>query len=353
MFISPIRNVNFNSNKKQNVSNTREFINQNYATDIVSFNGLMPNTVKKGIKMCVFDLDETLLEGTQKIRNRVMAFSKRNDRVLVYSSARPIGKVKPLIENGTLKMPDWCVCNNGVNIYKNINGTLEEVTAWSKELIKNFDKTKIRDVMLGISKKYMFTDAQRANMPARTLPASHPEFDASSIAEYESFGEDSNIRFMMMPGTYNKVIDEFTEKINQMGIKSDIICQVYTKNQLIPGFLEKYFSFEISQKIRECHFPRQDEQGNVEVLIASAKTDKGRATEYIRDILKLEPKQIFAVGDAENDFSHTNKDYFFGLISNATVGLRELMVKNIENYPKRIIETSQPGVDGIYEIIRP
>lgn len=358
MFIVPVSLVNIKSDKTQKHGNlnTTSF-NRTYLPnhvlnqhDKVDFTGLMPNQIKKGLKMCVYDLDETLLEGPQLIRDKVLAFSKKNNKVLVYSSARPIGKVQPLIDNGTLIMPDWCVCNNGVNIYKNNNGNLEEVTSWIQGLMKNFDKNKISEIMLNIAKKHMFTAEEWAKVPKEILPEGQKEFRGSKITEYESFGEKSNIRFMMVPGTYAKIEKEFEQKMAKAGLEINMTRQIYDKNELVPGFLEKYFSPEISKDIRGHHEPRMDKDGNVEVAVVTLQSDKGKATEYIRNSLGFKPEEVFASGDAENDFTHTNKNYFFALISNATEGLRKM----VSQTPKtNIIEAPKPGVEGIYEVVRP
>ena len=53
--------------------------NKGYQTticDSVNFTGLLPNEAKKLIKLCVYDLDETLLEGSQALRNKILEFSK-------------------------------------------------------------------------------------------------------------------------------------------------------------------------------------------------------------------------------------------------------------------------------------
>lgn len=328
---------------------SRSLFNQGF--DKVDFQGLMPNKTKEALKMCVFDLDETLLEGTQEFRNKVFDFAKGNNKILIYSSARPIGKVQPLIEKGTLIMPDWCVCNNGINIYKNNNGTLEEIKPWYDSLIKSFDKEKIREVMLGIAKKNMFSPEEWAKIPQEKLPESYKEFRGSKITEYDGFVENSNARFMMVPGTYAKIKDEFESKLAELGLKTNVTLQIYDKNELVPGFLEKYFSPEISEGIRGHHFPRMDKDGNVEVAFVSVKTDKGKATEYIRKVLGIKPKEILASGDAENDFTHANKGYFFAFIANSTKELKHLIETDTKVKQTRIFKTSKPGVEGIYEVI--
>ncbi|MFA6988978.1 MAG: HAD-IIB family hydrolase [Candidatus Gastranaerophilaceae bacterium] len=332
----------------QSFETPRSVSKQTVFDDKVSFKGLMSNKDKESLKMCVYDLDDTLLEGSQESRNKVLDFSK-NNKTLVYSSARPLKNVLPLIKDGTLVMPDFYVGNNGINIYKNVNGKLEEISDWSDRLAAKFNKDKVRSTMLDLAKANMFDKYEWEKITkTTTMPEGQQEFRGSKITEYEVFGSPLNIYFMMAPGIFEKTRPLIEEKLKENNIEADIIFQNFDKNNL--KNLGKYFPPQVAQDMLNHALPRLNKDGSVDVTIITAKTDKGEATEYIRNELGIEKNEIFAAGDGENDYSHTNKGYLFGLVSNATKGLKDL-IKKLPN--PNIIQTSKPGVEGVWEIVEP
>ena len=336
-------------NQKYNFK-TNTYKAPSLTNDRVGFTGLMPSKIKNALKLCVFDLDETLLEGPQEIRNKVLEFAKEKNKFLVYSSARPINKVQSLIDDKTLINPDFCVCNNGENIYKNNNGNLEELTFWSEKLAETFNKSKVRDAVLKIAKENMFSKEEWAKFDSIPVPQEQKEFTGSKITEYIGFESPLNIRFYMAPGIFEKTVGAIKKQLAKSKVETNIVLQKYGAEELVPGFLEKYFSPKIAEDIRSHAIPRSDKDGLHDAMIISTKTDKGHATEYIRKLLGLKKNEVFASGDAENDYSHINKGYFFAFLSNATEGLKKM----VSDLPKeRIINATQPGVRGIYEVIEP
>ncbi len=311
--------------------------------DYVSFKGLMKDEDKAQLKMCVYDLDDTLLEGNQKIRDKVIKFSSENDKILIYSSARPLKKVQPLIDDGTLKMPDYYVGNNGINIYKNKNGNLEEIKSWSDNLAKNFNKDEIKKFMLDIAKDNMF-DEFKGN--EKLILEKQRKFNGSKISEYEVYGSPLNAYYMMAPGVFDKTKPIIEQKLKEKNIEADVIFQNFDKNNL--QNLEKYFPPQLANDMRNIATPRLNDDGSIDVAIIAAKSDKGKATEYLRKEHGFSTKEVFAAGDAENDYPNANKGYFFGLVSNASDSFKSL-IKNCSN----IIKASLPGAEGIYEIIEP
>lgn len=314
--------------------------------DSVNFKGLMPNEAKKLIKLCVYDLDETLLEGSQAVRDKILDFSKGKN--LMYSTARPIKKVQQLIDDKTLAMPDYCACNNGLNIYKNVDGKLEEIKSWSDGLAEKFNKEKVRDIMAKIAKENPFEREDYTKMNLVEIPEGQKAFRGSKITEYEAFGSPLNIYFMMAPGVFKKTLPEIEQQLAKNGIEADINFQNFDRNNL--NSLHKYFPSDVAKDMKNHALPRLNPDGSVDVAIVTARADKGRATEMVRKELGIKEKEVFASGDGDNDYTNTNKGYFFALISNAVEGLKALIGPNP---PANIIKTTKPGVDGIWEVLEP
>lgn len=350
-----------NYNVKYSQSNIKNTVLTSISTDLkllkpltkdtISFKGLMNDKDKKSLKMCVYDLDETLLEGSQDSRNKVLDFSKDNNKTLIYSSGRTLKQVLPLIEDGTIVIPDFYVGNNGIDIYRNVDGKLEEITSWSDRLAEKFHKDKVRNFMTDIAKFNMF-NKQEWNKIAETttLPEGQQEFRGSKITEYEVNGSPLNIYFMMAPVLFEKTKPLIEKKLKENNIEAEVKFQNFNKKSLEMETLNKYFSPQIAQDMRNHALPRLNEDGSIDIAIITAKTDKGTAAEYIRNELGIEKKEVLAAGDAENDYSHTNKGYFFGVVANATQGLKDLISK-LPN--SNIISTSKSGVEGLWEIVEP
>lgn len=319
--------------------------------DTISFKGLMNDKDKKSLKMCVYDLDETLLEGSQDSRNKVLDFSIDNNKILIYSSGRSLKQVLPLIEDGTIVMPDFYVGNNGIDIYRNESGKLEEITPWSDKLAEKFHKDKVRNFMTDIAKSNMFDNRAWKKITETTaIPKGQQKFIGSKITEYEVNGSPLNIYFMMTPGLFEKTKPLIEKKLKENNIEAEVKFQNFNKKSLEMETLNKYFSPQIAQDMRNHALPRLNKDGSIDIAIITAKTDKGTATEYIRNELGVEKKEVFAVGDAENDYSHANKGYFFGVVANATNGLRDLISKFADS---NIIQAPKSGVEGIWEIVKP
>lgn len=344
-----ILQIGFNPQPKQKVNtNNRPLQTKPMANDSVCFEGLMPDDAKKLIKLCVYDLDETLLEGPQNIREKIFDFAM--DKTLVYSTARGLKRVAPLIDNKTLKMPDYCICNDGINIYKNINGRFEEMTSWSEGLMKNFDKNKVRNIMVKIARKNMFKKEEWAKIPKGIVPQGQNEFRGSKITEYETYDSPSNIYIMFAPGIFKKTLGEIEKQLDKNKIDAQIDFINYSGNGLDPKRLLDYFTPDVAKNIINHAQPRLNPDNSLDVAVIKVKTDKGKATEYLRKELQLKEKEIFASGDGENDYTHTNKGYFFALVSNAKESLKKLIG---QNPPENIIKTTKPGVEGIWETIEP
>ena len=153
---------------------------------------------------------------------------------------------------------------------------------------------------------------------------------------------------MMAEGIFKKTLPSIEKQLAKDGIEADINFQNFDKNNL--ESLGKYFPADIAKNMKNHALPRLNPDGSIDVAIITAKADKGRATEFIRKELGLKEKEVFASGDGENDFTNTNKGYFFAFISNATEGLKKMM--GLDS-PPNVIKTSKPGAEGIWEVLEP
>lgn len=323
--------------------------------DVVSFKKLLPENAK--IKLAIFDIDETLRkwdskcseEESQKIRTTLFNYVKSNKMTLVYSSDRGFSKIVPLIDDGTLAKPDWIVCNNGGAIYKNVEGSFEEVKNWSDTLIKNFQKDKVRTLMAKIANEpeNMFTPEEWAKVPPEIIPEGQKEFRGSKITEYVGNESPINIRLIMAPGMYEKNVKKIDQTLKSNGIDAKLILLHYPYGMISYECLLKYFDPKVSLDASNHYIPRLYPDKSADTLVITA-TDKGMASEYIRKELKLKNNEVFAAGDGENDFSNANKGYFFALISNAAEGLKKMLSKTSQT---NVIETTRPGAEGILEVL--
>jgi len=317
----------------------------------ISFSGLLQDAKKDAIKMCVYDLDESLLEGPQVIRDKVMEFSKDKNRHLVYASARSVKQVVPLIEKGVLAMPDYYIGDNGLTIYKKVGNELKEIEIWSNKLVQGFHKDKIRKFMIDIANEYNFENPNHVKESGAYVPVGKEAYAGSKISEYEVFHSPLNIYFMMAPGIFDKTKARIESKLQSEGVEANVKFQNFAKKTLEPDTLAKYFSPKIASDMLNTAIPRLNDDGSIDVAIITAKSDKGTAVEFIRKQLNINPNEIFAAGDAENDYSNTNKGYFFALLANATEGFKKLVSRLLDK--QQIIKTTKKGVEGIWECLEP
>lgn len=348
----------FRDNTKNYIYNSDQNYNKNIYSqnfDSISFQRLLPKNAK--IKIAFFDIDETLKHWgdnvpehvSQNIRNKLFEYIKSHKIKLVYSSDRGLKEIMPLIEDGTLATPDWVVGNNGGVIYKNANGKFEEIKTWTARVAKHFYKDKVRDIMARIANEQgnMFTPEEWAKISPQDIPEGQKEFRGSKFTEYIGHESPINMRFVMAPGMYEQNIIRIKKALKQNGINANTIFLHFPPEMVTYESIAKYFSAENALAVRQHYVPRAFPDGSIDNLIISA-ADKGTASEYIRELLGLKRNEVFAAGDGENDFGHTNKGYYFALISNASEGLKKMIGKT---HKSNIIPTSKPGAEGILEAL--
>lgn len=330
------------------------------ATTPIAFKRLLPQEIMP--KIAFLDVDETLInwaenlpkEEAQKIRNGLFDYLKSNKILSVYSSDRGYSGIMPLVEDGTLANPDYIVGNNGGYIYKGINGKFDEIQTYSLETLQNFDKNKLRQVMAEIANRpeNMFSEEEWAKLPPELIPEGQKEFRRSKITEYLGQESPTNMRFALAPRMYEQNIDKIEDALKRNNINASTMLFNYLAKNLTKEGLQKYVNETFNQKLAtdmaKHYLPRLYPNGSGDSLLISA-TDKGTASEYIRKSLGFEKSEVFAAGDGENDFGHANKDYWFGLISNASAGLRKLITTTPSS--TKVVESKKPGVEGIMDIL--
>lgn len=324
-----------------------------------SFKALLSSQELNRIRLCVFDLDDTLIrldaEGKvikgkqQELRDNVLRFSTDTirdgiKRVLVYASSRPIKKIQPLIDDKTLVAPDFCVGDNGVSMFKKAGDHLEEIKDWAGEIAPGFKKDEIRGFMADIAKRNMFGNEEWSKVPPEIIPAGQKEFRGSKITEYEVFGSPLNIYFMMAPGMYEKSLPDISRLIKEKGIKAEVKFQRFDSENL--KSLNKWFPENVANDMRNHAAPRVNPDGSVDVVIITATSDKGKATEHIRKDLGIKTDEVLAAGDDVNDLSNADKGYKFILPQDA----KSDFIKALEGFGN-IIRPSKPGIEGIWEAI--
>lgn len=329
-----------------------------FAHDSVNFTGLMPNRIIKALKMCVFDLDESLLEGPLEVRRKVCNFVREQGKVLIYSSARPIAEVKRLVANNELIMPDFCVCANGAHIYENVNGQMEEVSAWANQMTQNFNKDKINQFMTSIARKHMFSAHEWEKRKPSRQPGECIEYLGSKVGGYNGIDSPLDVRFAVNKDVLDEVIKEATEVLKQKGIDAKVYVHYYTAAQTTLERYKRYYTPEKAEDVVNTVNARRNPDGGYNCLVITAKTDKGKATEYIRKNLRIKRREVLAAGDDINDSSHTDKHYFFIMLGNATQNLKDYINKLPFRHKRglvmqKIYTPEGHGACGIWEVIEP
>ena len=332
-----------------------------FNTKKLSFKRLLPQSAN--IKLAFFDVDETLINWAeaplikleQKYRNRLFTYLSQHKILSVYSSDRGFSGIMPLIEKRILTKPDYIVGNNGGHIYKkNGKGIFHEITDYSASIIEKFDKNRLRQIMAKIANQpeNMFTKEEWARVPTEIIPDGQAEFRGSKITEYVGQESPTNIRFALAPGMYKQNIEKIETTLRKNGFEPFITFFHYQCSQVSEMCLQKYvngvFTKQHATDLANHYMPRTYPDGSGDAIMISA-TDKGTASEYLRKIFRLEKNEVFATGDGENDFGHVEQGYFFGLISNATDGLRKKISLKTPN--DKIINSNSPGVEGIIDIL--
>lgn len=335
----------------QSVQNYFVNNNQGKNTNSVAFKAAIHPEVLKGIKMCVYDLDESLLDGSQIARDKVMGFSRSGGRSMFYSSLRNIEKIQEKITDGTLIMPDGAVAGEGINIYSVVNNSFKEIESWSQRLIQMFHKDKIRGFALDFARLNRMTPSEYLKVEKVNMPEIQRNFDGLRITEYETYGSPLNISFMFAPGVSKEAFEkEAVKYLADNKISGDVKFRTFDPEWISPERLNSYFTPRVARDMKTIGMPMRKEDGSLDVAFITAKTNKGDASEYLREQLGLRAENVLSAGDNVGDFSHAQKGYFF-IPLNPTKALQELISKMPDK--KRIVNVNQGGAEGILEAISP
>ncbi len=356
--VSFFRNKNLEKNSGVSTSYQSKPL-KNHETDSVKFLGLLPKNAK--IKLAIFDIDETLkhwkfdlsdADGAayeQPFRNVLFSHLKEKNIKFAYSSDRGYEKIVSLIKNNVLAPADYIIGNNGGTIFKNVDGEFQEVTSWAEKLKKSFPKGEVHNFLVDYAKRKenMFAPHEINKIAPEDMPLTKKEFWGSKISEYDGNLSQTSVRLVLAPNIKDRVIPEIENGLMHKGITSTITHFHYPKEYGEYEGLRSYFNHDESVELVKLYKPRLYPDGTYDSLLISAN-NKGMASEHLRKSLGLKKKEVFAVGDGENDFSNANKGYYFALISNATNGLKKL-VDPITS--ANIIKTEKPGVEGVIDVL--
>lgn len=299
----------------------------NYYADKVSFSGLIPDNDLNNIKMHVFDLDGTFMEGDPEDRRRVVELTRQPGKTLVYASRRTLEKMLLAVKQTEgMPFPDYFAGSDGQRIYENRGYQMHEITEWSDGLKKTFDKDKIRGVI--------------------------GEIGENRLKEYTFYDSDLGMNTIIRPGTGEQIRENLASSLEKAGVKAVITIQHYTRQSLA-----KYMP-EIPQERQDIlnslinEFGRNDQGGYDDIYISAA--GKGQAVKYLQDRLKLRPGQVVTAGDDTNDSSMaelSGQGTWFVLVNNAS----EAMNAFVKNLPgrDRIIWSTKAGITAIREAIEP
>ncbi|OGI28643.1 MAG: hypothetical protein A2287_00700 [Candidatus Melainabacteria bacterium RIFOXYA12_FULL_32_12] len=358
----------FNLNKERiyfnKISSHKHNKNIKYelSTDNVSFTGLLPDNDIKKLKMFVFDLDDTLLNGTDNDIKEVLDNTK--GKIVVYASAKRLKELLQVAGDGKkLPLPDYFIANNGQFIYKRKNNDLVEMEDWALGLREQtgFDREKVYSIMKNLAQKYHFSNEelnQKSNL--NEYKEKNPDFWNSKISFYEFYPSNFFQEFMVAPGIGNILKEELPALFKKNGIKARFTFNTYPKSNL--DTLDKYFPDNKAEDIRDKARPLRiykqsdtarypDHQlGDLDTVHIGAG-EKGDAVEFLRKQLGIKPKNVLAVGDDKNDVSLTDKGYWFVFINNASDTLRNF-IDNLNDFLKsKILKASKDGAAGILEAI--
>ncbi len=324
---------------------------KNSKQNTVSFKAAMHTELLKEIKMCVYDLDESLLDGSQIARDRVMSFSSSDGRRMFYSSLRDIGKIQEKITDGTLIVPDGAVAGEGINIYGVVNGAFKEIESWSQRLAQKFHKDKIRGFALDFARSNKMTPSEYAKVDKINMPEIQRNFDGSRVTEYETYGSPLNISFMLAPGVSKENFEKVAVKyLADNKINGEVKFRTFDPGWINIERLNSYFAPRVANNMRTIGMPMRHEDGSLDCVFITSKSNKGEAAEYLRNELALKAENVLSAGDDVGDFSHVEKGYFF-IPLNPKQALKDLIASRADR--SRIVNVSQGGSEGILEAISP
>lgn len=231
-------------------------------------------------KLLALDLDGTLLNEKKVISKKNLATLKKVEDLgikVVITTGRPLKGITPFIEMlGLTGKNEYAITFNG-GLVQNLDGdVLGKTVLEFSQIPKVYETFKKLDLPLSLLSEEKVLD----------LPTSknHPSIYATlnPLLTYESW----ELENLSSHRIYNKFVSATEGKI------------LDEKIPLIPEDLKEEFGI---MKSRECL---------LEIL--PKEVSKANALKVLGDILNIQPEEIMAFGDEENDLSMI--DYGFGVV---------------------------------------
>lgn len=307
----------------------------------------------KADKMFVFDLDGTFDHGRPKDKQTIFDIKEKNNALLIYATGRDLQSAKDLIEGKTslieqqyglirdkLPAPDYLISSNGIEIYKMVNGELEEDKDWLKLLTEEtkFDPKKISEELKKLAQK---TKYEIENFDEKSgdykgfLKAINPIFYKSNFSCFKE--SDNEIGIYINPSLAEEFQKDIKNNLAQSGIKVKTIKYYFSNKEL------RHWP-RASQEL--CTLKCDKKGGINKILICIS--DKGAATKYIAKKLKIKEKNIITAGNDGNDIPFIQSGLNFICVSNAEDILKDFIAK-IKHVNKKIFMAKEWGTKGIIE----
>ena len=307
-----------------------------------SFTGLIPKQDLDNMKMYVFDLDKTLLNGSSDDKRKIIGLVHKPGNVLVYASRRSIKGMQQEAGRGKdLPLPNYYIAIDGQKLYKNSDGQMLEIAEYGDKLKEKFPKNKILNSLRQIEE----------------------EAGQRLFGVFQSYDDDPALQIMIKPGYQERVKKQLCEKLQEQGLDQEITC-----DHLSNGTFERFYGSDntsisrenktrVEKLKKELGYP---DRGFDSLYIPTGT--KGQAAEYIMKQEKIEPEQLVSVGDGPNDASlaaltKNGSGTWFIVISNAAEGLQKYIqsiAKGIQNlFNQHIVISPNPGAQGILDAIDP
>lgn len=323
-----------------------------------------PQTSFKGFRskdsraLLAFDLDGTLLEGTNEDIQRILYLKEKANAVLSYASGQTIQEFlkkqeKYAQEGFFIPTPEHFTANNGQFVYDNIDGKLVEDMNWRK-IIKektNFDRETVISTMqeIGQRPKYKhslreitrlenFNDPKLKGIGLRRQE--DPHFWNSKISYYEWNPSIHMVEYFVGHDVHlPKLKDDITEALERKDIKNKFIYHEYDK---------KIMDKCPDSMLRQSRPLREDVNGKMRVLFV-CPADKADGVQYLGQKLNISTDEILSAGNDSNDYSLADlskKGAFFVCVGNA--------FNNLVNHAQKvssdaIIFAKNHGAAGITE----
>lgn len=303
----------------------------------------------------VFDLDNSLMHGTNEEIKRIIETVSQRNGIKVYATGNTLEQVlskqKKLASEGIdLPTPDYLISNNGQYIYENIEGFLVKDVQYESMLKSktNFESKKVFELMktLANAPKYSFNNQEYNKLTLlgnfESIKASDPDFYKSKITHYLWSPSNFMSEYIIAPGVKIKGFQRAIKKeLENIGIKTK--------------FIENLYPAKIVDKCPESiklqsHSLRCNKDGGITAMFL-CPADKADGVEYLKRKLNVAYKEILMAGDDDNDISMAKlakKGAHFVAVNNSSNRL-QIACLNVKTKLGTIFISQYEGAKGIIE----